>query len=206
MEIPGRGTLVYVSPLTRRVKSLKAVSFVSSILGFYVLPHVVLKTPTFAGQLAAALSISFLIFGTPLLLHNLVKRLVTRIYYNEETNTFTTSTISLFLREKTLSFTPEEVEISPRMVSAIAVQGHHLLISQEDFFDPDMYRKLLDFDKKLAEFNLSPEEEEKLRQEIRMEMEMKTGVDKSQQNFDLSEQQHEDLKRDIEHQARKKGL
>ena len=92
------------------------------------------------------------------------------------------------------------------MVSAIAVQGHHLLISQEDFFDPDMYRKLLDFDKKLAEFNLSPEEEEKLRQEIRMEMEMKTGVDKSQQNFDLSEQQHEDLKRDIEHQARKKGL
>lgn len=102
------GDYIYKGASTSRIKRLKLYSFAASIFGIYSQPFLWDKSQLFADTgLAIQDSISIpgaFVVMLPILFHFKMKSYVTEIQYNNETDEYTCSTISLFLLKNKVKF------------------------------------------------------------------------------------------------------
>ncbi len=168
----GRGSLVYYGGLTNRTRLVKAFS--------YALPAVCVVFLAAANFLEAQISLKetailgVLTCNFPLMAHALTKSYVTRMYYDADKDTFTASTYGLLTREVLHVFTPEDVEVTPtKAMTSCKVRGIPLIVHKKNFFDLEMYQKMMGYDKPHG-YNISPEQEEEYLEKIRREKQEKT--------------------------------
>ena len=100
-------TIVYEGPLSRQIKGVKLFSLITSMSGVFAQPVILERANELQASVPAIVGIcsvvGFFTFVTPLLLHFITKKYVTSISYDSNTNTYTATTYSLFLRKLEVS-------------------------------------------------------------------------------------------------------
>ncbi|CAD5116327.1 unnamed protein product [Dimorphilus gyrociliatus] len=144
------GKLVYEGKITVQVKLVKGFSVTTSALGLALQPLVFkgLSTLPIVLQVMMGSGIGFFVLATPLLLHTITKRYVTHMYYDSEKDTFTATTLSLLLKEKQLTFKPDDVEVPEisGIFSHVKAKGKPLFIDISGVLDKAAYKRLLKYD------------------------------------------------------------
>ncbi|OWF49886.1 transmembrane protein 70 homolog, mitochondrial-like [Mizuhopecten yessoensis] len=146
-----KGNLVYYGPITKNIKIVKYFSITTSGIFLSMFPFVlpdVAKLPAVLQFMLGGVVGAFT-FLTPVMIHVLTKRYVTDLYYNEDSNTFTATTLSVFCRRKATVFTPEDVTL-PSVASlfcVIKVKGKPMFVDPSLFRSRTAYIKLMGFDK-----------------------------------------------------------
>ena len=108
------GHLEYEGSLTRVVRGVKLFSLSTSSLGLAIQSVLYLKmseSQTHNWVFVFAGSIATIVLMSPLLLHYITKRYVTHLYYEPESRTFTTCSLTLFNRKRVTTFKAEDVVI-----------------------------------------------------------------------------------------------
>lgn len=108
------GQLEYEGNLTRFVKGVKLFSLSTSSLGLAIQSILYLKmsgSETHNWVFVFAGSIATIVLMSPLLLHYITKRYVTHLYYEPESRTFTTCSLTLFNRKRVTTFKAEDVAV-----------------------------------------------------------------------------------------------
>ncbi|KAM3964459.1 transmembrane protein 70 homolog, mitochondrial [Aphomia sociella] len=143
---------IYYGPLTPQIKAVKIFSLSSSIAGLIAQPIIIKEASTIGStSLLIALSsvVGFFTFITPILLHVITKKYVTKIEYDDATSTYKATTINFFLVEKELDFKPEDVDVPdvPGMFTTMNAKGKPLFIEARHFTNPVHYAKIMGYDK-----------------------------------------------------------
>ncbi|TGZ60210.1 hypothetical protein CRM22_008664 [Opisthorchis felineus] len=145
------GDLVYKSPNRNVVLYAKSFSLFSSSCVLLFQPFVVMKLSNPGLLLVAVLSSVGFAVTTPLLLHIITRSHVSELYFDKNTEVFTAFTRGILLNRKRIEFTAEEVTCTEGSVSManINVRGVPLFVSETEFEDRTLYKKLMGFDKPL---------------------------------------------------------
>lgn len=148
---PEKGQLVYVGTLSNMVKLVKGFSVSTSLIGLCVQPYLFANSgnyPLFV-KIALGGTLSFFIFLTPLMLHFVTKRYVTKLYYNNDTGIFTGTTLTFFVHEKDTQFRQSDVTIPeiPGFFTTVKVNGKPLFVDPTLFLNREGYIKLMGYDK-----------------------------------------------------------
>ena len=154
-ELP-LGRLVYRGMIEKPIRATKAISIASSGLGIAAQPLLFREAanlPLIVKSLVGGF-LGFFIFITPLLLHQLVRRYIVRLYYNPQTEEFSAVCLRFIPGlKKVTTFTAEAVEIPPipgMWTSFIVRQGakkRPFFVNPGDFTDDKAYIKLMGYDK-----------------------------------------------------------
>jgi transmembrane protein 70 len=138
-KVVDKGDLVYIGTMARLVRFVKIFSISTSLMGISVQPLIYNQVADLHWALALMVGsvASFFVFVTPVLLHIITKRYVTRMYWDSETNKFSATTYSLFLRELEHNFIAEQVVVpsTPGIFTTILVNGGKTPL----FLDPSLF-------------------------------------------------------------------
>ncbi|GFW97529.1 transmembrane protein 70 homolog, mitochondrial [Trichonephila clavipes] len=161
-ETSTKNIVIYEGPLKTRIKRVKLLSLASSMVGFAMLPSVVLDL----NQISVALSCGVVLFSsffcsTPILLDWITRRYVLRLEYDPSTELFTTRTFNIVTMEKELTFSASDVTVPdiPGMLTSFHAKGNPLFVDASRVQDPDAYSKMMGYDKPL-DLKLSSEEKD----------------------------------------------
>lgn len=146
------GQLEYEGNLTRVVKGVKLFSLSTSSLGLAIQSILYLKmsgSETHNWVFVFAGSIATIVLMSPLLLHYITKRYVTHLYYEPESRTFTTCSLTLFNRKRVTTFKAEDVAI-PLVrgpFTTYTVSRKPFFIDPLAFKDISVFEHLVGYDK-----------------------------------------------------------
>lgn len=141
--------VIYEAPNKRLIVAVKCFSLLTSATGLACQPYLYSQ----AENLGALKFVFFGCFGTfilatPLLLHFITKSFVTKLEYNQKSNSFHATTKSIFLRDIEHKYQPEDVTPGSGMMFATAtVKGKPLFIIEEAVTDIEAYKIMLGYDK-----------------------------------------------------------
>jgi hypothetical protein len=147
---PKKGDLVYYGPLGSRVRGLKILSVSSSLTCMALLPYVFLRAenlPPFLQATCGLLS-GFFIFLQPVIIHWLVYRYVTALYYNQETKTFTVTKLTFIGTKKDMTFTKADIETvdTPTLFERVRVKNIPLYMENDFFIDITAFKTIMNYD------------------------------------------------------------
>ncbi|OWA55192.1 hypothetical protein BV898_19580 [Hypsibius exemplaris] len=149
------GDLVYTGTIRNHLYATKLVSLTSSVVGVVVQPLLFQRIQHLPGFLQGIIGtfFGFFVFVTPILLHQLVRRYVVRMYFNPEADRFTAVTMHFIPRMRNFyTFSPLDVEIPPipGMFTSFTVQQGEkkvpLFVNPPDFTSDFAYIKLMRYD------------------------------------------------------------
>jgi len=144
---------IYNGILATQIKLVKAFSLTTSCIGLACQPVLLMKTSTAnpALVLGAAATMAFFTFATPLLIHTISKKYVTKLYYNQVEDKYTAVVYSLLLRPKKVEFKLGDVAVPeiPGMFTTFKARDTPLFVEGSSFHDPQHYSKLMGYDKPL---------------------------------------------------------
>ena len=151
---PVKGDLVYIGTITKMIRIVKGFSLSTSAIGLGMQPLILkqaLAVKPILGVLGVLVS-NFFIFITPVLLHFLTKRYVTKIYLKRDEGIFTATTYSFFLQEKEHKFKASDVTVPkiPGMLTSLKIHGKTpLFISSDLFIDKSAFVQMMKYDEPL---------------------------------------------------------
>uniref|UniRef100_A0A146MBK4 Transmembrane protein 70, mitochondrial n=1 Tax=Lygus hesperus TaxID=30085 RepID=A0A146MBK4_LYGHE len=155
---------VYYGPLSKRIRSVKLFSLMTSIMGICAQPVILQRAAELEASSAAIAAtcgfVGFFTFVTPLLLHSVTKKYVTSVTYDKEADSYTATIYTLFLRKRAICFKPGEAEI-PDVgggFTSAKVRGIPLFMDSRFFSDVHHYKRIMGYDKPL-DFKLSVKKE-----------------------------------------------
>merc|ERR1712241_956391 len=96
---------IYNGILSTQIKLVKSFSLMTSFIGIAFQP--ILYTYSSANAavvLGAGAFLSFFTFATPLLIHSVSKKYVTKLYYNQVEDKYTAYVYNLFVKPKKIEF------------------------------------------------------------------------------------------------------
>jgi len=144
---------VYRGILSTQIKLVKTFSLCTSLIGLAFQP--VLYTYSSQGNLAVVVAsgafLSFFTFATPLLIHTISKKYVTKLYYNQVEDKYTAHVYNLFVRPKKIEFRVSDVNVPdiPGMFTTFKACNIPLFVEMNQFNDPKHYGKIMGYDKPL---------------------------------------------------------
>lgn len=147
------GNLIYTGSLSTAVRGVKMLSYSSSGVSLFLMPHILLKTglgvQSVVLQVAFCGIIGFFTFLAPVFLHLLTKGYVVRLYHNPDKDTYTAITYTVFLTEKRNTFHQSQVKIPAvsKMFTNFYVNNTGLLVNPDRFAIPHDYNHLMGYDK-----------------------------------------------------------
>merc|ERR1712034_59236 len=103
---------IYNGILSTQIKLVKSFSLMTSFIGIAFQP--ILYTYSSANAavvLGAGAFLSFFTFATPLLIHSVSKKYVTKLYYNQVEDKYTAVVYNIFIRPKKIEFKVNDVEV-----------------------------------------------------------------------------------------------
>ncbi|XP_046418331.1 transmembrane protein 70 homolog, mitochondrial [Neodiprion fabricii] len=152
---------IYQGSLTTQVRSVKFFTLVTSITGIISQPMLYAKIEEI-GVTPVIVSVGafygFFVLISPLLIHLVTKRYVTQVEYNSKEDYYTAYTYTLFLRQKKIQFTPDDVKVPaiPAMLTTLVVKDNPLFLDPKLFEDINHYKRIMGYDKPL-DFSLDSE-------------------------------------------------
>ncbi|KAH8371605.1 hypothetical protein KR093_008260 [Drosophila rubida] len=154
---------VYYGSLAPRMKLVKLFSLTTSFAGIAAQPILMEQGMKIGGTGMAVLLCSvggFFTFVTPLLLHFVTKKYVTELHYNQVTDEYTATTISLILTKIKTTFRPRDVVVPevPGMFTSFTVNKRPLFVDPALFDDPEHYVRIMGYDKPI-DFKLNLNDE-----------------------------------------------
>ena len=146
--------LIYTGSLAPQVKRIKWVSLTSSVLALSMLPAMyrAIVEPSSSTAISVAVGASAVpttaFIFSPLLFHLLTKRYVTRLYFNEESRTFTLISLNFVNRTKVTSFTAKDVRVplTTGLFTTFLVHGRPYYVDVLAFTDLQVYNHLMGYD------------------------------------------------------------
>ncbi|XP_050522824.1 transmembrane protein 70 homolog, mitochondrial [Daktulosphaira vitifoliae] len=144
---------VYSGMLESRIRQLKIVSFMTSGAGLFVQPLLLQKAAEVGSSLAATIGVctiaGFFTFVTPILIHLVTRKYVTRVDYNNKNDQYLATTISFFLKPKKVLFKTHEVRLpmSQKLTITFYIRNIPLFIDPQAFTDMMHYQRILGYDK-----------------------------------------------------------
>merc|ERR1712198_317274 len=93
--------------------------------------------------------IGFFTFVTPLLIHWITKKYVTRLEYDPKEDVYSATTISFFLQEKKIKFKVQDIHVPavPGMFTTFHAKNRPLFVDPKMFTDLDHFGRLMGYDK-----------------------------------------------------------
>jgi len=146
---------IYNGILSTQIKLVKGFSLLTSCVGLGCQPILLTQVANSGGQAVTAVAVgaffSFFTFATPLLIHSVAKKYVTKLYYNQVEDKYTAVVYNLFVRPKKIEFKLSDVEIphTPGMFVTFKANNVPLFVESSQFSDLRHYGKLMGYDKPL---------------------------------------------------------
>ncbi|KAF2355236.1 TMEM70 family [Trinorchestia longiramus] len=143
---------IYEGLLSTQVKLIKSFSLGTSIIGVSIQPIVISHL---GESMSLLVSFSALIgmftFVTPALIHWFTRKYVFKLRYDPQKDLYAATTLSFFLREKTIHFKPSDVTIPelPSMFTTFLVKKKPLFVDMETFKDVEHFGRIMGYDKPL---------------------------------------------------------
>lgn len=146
------GQLVYEGSLTRTVRGVKLFSLSTSCLGLAIQSLVYVKmseSQSTGWVFLFAGSIATIVLMSPLLLHYVAKRYVTHLYYEPNSRTFTTWSLTLLNRKRETRFKAEDVVVPTVRgpFTTFTVARRPFFIDPLSFKDVAIFEHLVGYDK-----------------------------------------------------------
>ncbi|XP_023327733.1 transmembrane protein 70 homolog, mitochondrial [Eurytemora carolleeae] len=144
---------IYSGILSTQIKLVKSFSLGTSMIGLACQP--ILYTYSSTGNLAVVLAsgafLSFFTFATPLLIHSISKKYVTKLYYNQVEDKYTAYVYNVFVRPKKIEFRTSDVNVPeiPGMFTTFKARNVPLFVDMSQFYDVSHYGKIMGYDKPL---------------------------------------------------------
>merc|ERR1711994_852946 len=134
---------IYNGILSTQIKLVKGFSLTTSCIGLACQP-VLLSFSSHANAaiiLGAGAFLSFFTFVTPLLIHFISKKYVTKLYYNQVEDKYTAHVYNLFVRPKRIEFRTSDVKVPdiPGMFTTFTARNVPLFVEMSQFEDPRHY-------------------------------------------------------------------
>lgn len=150
---------IYEGSLTKRIRSLKVISFGTTFAALITQPFVYLKiveTDNTTGLLMLFTFINFVGTFSPIYVHWLVRRYVTDIYYYPKEDKYVAEVFSFF-KKKQIIFTSDDVDTPEvdSMMKNCTVHGYPLLFDEAHFTDPKYYCILMGYNDPI-DFHMGP--------------------------------------------------
>ncbi|XP_076634083.1 transmembrane protein 70 homolog, mitochondrial [Colletes latitarsis] len=141
-------TLIYTGKLSNNLRNIKIFSFVSSLGSLMFQPMLyarAVEQDLVLGFVGIFGILGFFMIGTPLLIHAIAKKYVTKLYYYPKEDKYVAESYSLFLRKKQITFIVDDVYVPnvSGMFSTCYVKGSPLFFNQEDFKDITHYNNIM---------------------------------------------------------------
>ncbi|XP_063602420.1 transmembrane protein 70 homolog, mitochondrial-like [Penaeus indicus] len=160
---PGTWQEIYRGILSTQIRMVKTFSLSTTMLGLMMQPMLVQKaTETSFGIVVAMGSfIGFFTFVTPLLIHWITKKYVTRLEYDHEKDLYSATTLSFFLREKKIHFKIQDIHVPPvpGMFTTFLAKNKPLFVDPKMFSDLEHFGRIMGYDKPI-DFKLGKQEDE----------------------------------------------
>merc|ERR1712083_461136 len=166
---------IYNGILSTQIKLVKGFSLTTSCIGLACQP-VLLSFSSSANAavvLGAGAFLSFFTFATPLLIHSVSKKYVTKLYYNQVEDKYTAVVYNIFIRPKKIEFKVNDVEVPdiPGMFTTFKANSVPLFVEGSQFNDITHYGKIMGYDKPLdlmwdKELDMTKSEAEARRKKI----------------------------------------
>jgi len=177
---------IYSGILSTQIKLVKTFSLTTSCIGlacqsllYSYSSHTNLGVMLFSGAF-----LSFFTFVTPVLIHSISKKYVTKLYYNQVDDKYTAVVYNIFIRPKKIEFRLRDVKVPdiPGMFTTFKAKDHALFVDMEQFRDPTHFEKLMGYADSLRKSHTSYDASNK-----------KTSVDISSEDLGIgSSQQNKD--------------
>ncbi|XP_061713276.1 transmembrane protein 70 homolog, mitochondrial [Cydia pomonella] len=156
---------IYYGPLTPQIKAVKVFSLSSSAAGLVAQPIIINEAATIGSTsllVAICSVVGFFTFVTPILLHQITKKYVTRIDYDSANSTYRAITYNFFIAEKQHEFKAEDVVVPeiPGMFTTLVAKGKPMFVEARHFSDPVHYAKMMGYDKPM-DFKMGASESSK---------------------------------------------
>merc|ERR1711962_769605 len=140
---------IYNGILSTQIKLVKGFSLTTSCIGLACQP-VLLSYSSHANAaiiFGAGAFLSFFTFATPLLIHTVSKKYVTKLYHNQVEDKYTAVVYNLLLRPKKIEFKLDVVDVPdlPGMFTTFKARSVPLFVEGSAFHDPWHYGKLMEF-------------------------------------------------------------
>merc|ERR1711875_90774 len=124
---------IYNGILSTQIKLVKSFSLMTSCIGLAFQP--ILYTYSSANAavvLGAGAFLSFFTFATPILIHSVSKKYVTKLYYNQVEDKYTAVVYNFFIRPKRIEFKINDIDV-PKVGPGPTYLAPHPLELQHEF-------------------------------------------------------------------------
>jgi len=145
---------IYQGILSTQIKLVKTFSLMTSCIGLAFQPILYSYSSTggsAAVVIAAGAVISFFTLGTPLLIHSVSKKYVTKLYYNQVEDKYTAVVYNIFVRPRKIEFKLGDVQVPdiPGMFTTFKAKNVALFVEGSLFHEPVHFGKIMGYDKPL---------------------------------------------------------
>jgi len=144
---------IYSGILSTQIKLVKTFSLTTSCIGMACQPllYSYSSHANLAVMLASGAFLSFFTFVTPILIHSVSKKYVTKLYYNQVEDKYTAVVYNIFIKPKKIEFRLKDVKVPdiPAMFTTFKAKNHSLFVDLDQFRDPSHYGKLLGLEKEV---------------------------------------------------------
>lgn len=144
--------LIYVGPLTRKVRNIKIFSLLSTLVSIGFQPFLYMKLVeednlANAGTIFALFNI--MTISSPLLVHLLAKRYVIELYHHPKEEEYSAKIFTFFCKQKEITFTKNDViePTTPRtgMFTTCIAKGYPLLLDEDQFLEPKHFNIMMKY-------------------------------------------------------------
>ncbi|XP_042877528.1 transmembrane protein 70 homolog, mitochondrial-like [Penaeus japonicus] len=160
---PGTWQEIYRGILATQIRMVKTFSLSTTMLGLMMQPIIVQKASETSFGIVVAMGsfIGFFTFVTPLLIHWITKKYVTRLEYDHEKDLYSATTLSFFLREKKIHFKVQDIHVPavPGMFTTFLAKNKPLFVDPKMFSDLEHFGRIMGYDKPI-DFKLGEKEGE----------------------------------------------
>lgn len=145
---------IYQGILSTQIKLVKTFSLMTSCIGLAFQPILYSYSSTggsVGAVVAAGAVISFFTLGTPLLIHSVSKKYVTKLYYNQVEDKYTAVVYNIFVRPRKIEFKLGDVQVPdiPGMFTTFKAKNVALFVEGSLFNEPVHFGKIMGYDKPL---------------------------------------------------------
>lgn len=140
---------IYSGILSTQIKLVKTFSLTTSIIGLscQTMLYNYAGSTNLGVMIASGAFLSFFTFVTPVLIHSISKKYVTKLYYNQVEDKYTAVVYNIFIRPKKIEFKLRDVKVPdlPGMFTTFKAKGHALFVDMDQFRDPTHFGKIMGY-------------------------------------------------------------
>ena len=140
---------IYSGILSTQIKLVKTFSLTTSVIGLscQTMLYNYAGSTNLGVMIASGAFLSFFTFVTPVLIHSISKKYVTKLYYNQVEDKYTAVVYNIFIRPKKIEFKVRDVNVPdiPGMFTTFKAKGHALFVDMDQFRDPTHFGKIMGY-------------------------------------------------------------